>query len=129
MFKHCLQIVLCFLIATAPVYASQFCPDVNQIKKGNFEGWLALYGLSDEPASPTQIEKFKNSIQYFTEAFWNADYLNGRARCNYENDADVQLAKNLSAPGLSSPSWHLSWGTYTCRSQEQTACPFPDNQK
>jgi len=107
-----LKLILLAVLLPTVCHATtkNLCPDISSIKAGNFQGWVALNNLDDEPASAEDIAVFKNTIGSFVSAEWSADYLYGFGRCDYTSDIEVSLASS-TLPLFIQPSdkKHWSW--------------------
>lgn len=104
------------------VALAETCPDVNNIKAGNFNGWQALNVNSDTPASQDDIAIFKKQIQDFYQAEWSEDF-EGNGHCYYTGYLEVLLAKDTAAPKISS-YWQDTGVVLRCKSGSVKDCEF-----
>lgn len=119
-------IFFCTNLLINNTYAAIVCPDVTNIKKGNYQGWLPLNNLDDEPATPHEKVEFQRTIQEFTGATWSPEYNYGFGRCNYNSDIEVSLASN-NYPTYTRPvGTHWTWDGIiaNCQSRSLLECIF-----
>lgn len=124
-----LVIYLISILSSNNSFATLNCPDVTNIQKGDYQGWLPLNNLDDEPATRPEIVEFQRSIRGFSGAEWSEDYEYGFSRCNYNSNIEVSLASN-NLPIYSRPIGpHWSWDGIVahCQSTSLLDCIFPSS--
>lgn len=114
--------ILMISIMLNSVALAETCPDVASIKAGNFNGWKALNANSDNPASKNDIDIFKKQIQDFYQAEWSEDF-EGNGHCYYTGYLEVLLAKDTSAPTIST-HWQDLGFVLRCISGSVNDCEF-----
>lgn len=117
---------LCLISTSSYANSGYLCPDVSQVKAGNFQGWFPLNNLDDEPASPKEIRRFKKTVTGFSGAEWSLDYAYGYGRCNYDSEIEVSLASD-TLPIYDRPtSENWVWDSIVarCRSSWIAGCKF-----
>lgn len=123
--KIIISLVLCSSISLSAL--AETCPDPNNIKAGNLQGWLALNSTNDEPANLYQIAVFKKTINNFWLAEWTTEYplpVDFHGRCYYESEIEVYLAKDVLKPITSSGYWKKNGDIDQCYSESTGSCPF-----
>lgn len=114
--------VLALAFTFTNVALAETCPDVSNIKVGQFNGWQALDVNSDTPASAQAIATFKKKVKNFDQAEWSEDFV-GHGHCYYTGYLEVLLAKDTAKPKISD-HWSDTGVVLRCKSSAVKDCEF-----
>ena len=124
-----MQKFILILLALAYFYfnnssAAIICPSISSIKSSHLSGWNFLNALTDEPADTEQIHLFQQTAEYFDQAEWSSDYINGNSHCYYASTAEVFLAKESLGPEKNNFWQEIGSDFWRCKSTNIADCQF-----